>query len=106
VLHCDHLINNVKTETAQMFMDDPENDVRIYKMNSDKTQVISVLKSLGYDGKTGLLKPSTDLIKPVGQAEPSPNLLILPYREKLPAPRDKESSPRRPKKALATQVKP
>lgn len=106
VLHCDHLINNVKTEIAQMFMDDPENDVRIYKMNSDKTQVISVLKSLGYDGKTGLLKPSTDLIKPAGQAEPSPNLLILPYREKLPAPRDKESSPRRPKKAPATQVKP
>jgi len=88
-------------------MNDPENDVRIYKINSDKTQVISVLKSLGYDGKTGLLKPSTDIIKVAGQTEPSPNLLILPYRDKYPAPRDKASSPRQKKKTAAgSQGKP
>lgn len=102
VLHCDHLIKEEKTGMAHMFMDDPENDVRIYKINSDKTQIISVLKSLDYDGKTGLLKPSTDIIKLRGETEPSPSVLILPYRDKMPAPRDKESSPRRKKKTAET----
>ncbi len=82
VIQCDRLFHEVEHDTSVMTMTDPESDVRIYRPHDEtgKSEVVTVLKSLDYDGKSGTFKPGG-------------RLLILPYRKEVSAARDKESSP-------------
>jgi hypothetical protein len=86
LIHCDRLFHDVEKDNSVMTMNDPENDVRIYRQHDDigSTEVVTVLKSLDYDGKTGNFKPGG-------------KLLILPYRNEIATSRDKASSPARHK---------
>ena len=86
LIHCDRLFHDVDKDSSVMTMNDPENDVRIYRQHDDAgaTEVVTVVKSLDYDGKTGNFKPG-------GQ------LLILPFRKETATSREKASSPARNK---------
>ena len=85
-VHCDRLFHDVDADFSRMTMDDPENDVRIYRQEeSGKTQLISAVKSL-------------EVNTPTGEYKPGGVVFMIPYRHNIPAPRAKDCSPAHRKK--------
>ena len=86
LVECDRLDYDKEKDVSVLRVDDPENDVRVYmKEPSGGTRILSARKSLEVDGSSGKFTPGGELV-------------ILPYRAKVPAARDKESSPARKRK--------
>ncbi|MGD0091558.1 MAG: hypothetical protein ABSE73_16700 [Planctomycetota bacterium] len=85
LVQCDRLHYDKEKDISLLRVDDPENDVRVYMSEeSGGTRILSAQKSLTVDGNSGKYTPGGLLV-------------MLPYRAKVPASRDKESSPARKK---------
>ncbi len=83
LIHCDQMKFDAKQEMSFLYVDDEEDDVRVYIHGEDGTdKVLCARTSLVLDQKTGTFTPG-------GQ------LLMLPYKKAAPQPRGRNNSPAR-----------